>query len=171
MKTNILLAFVATLLAVLAGGCATTQGGGCGWGRLSSLATPPILTVVLTNNTNVPLEVFENGQPISIKGPDGQWHGVVLPSGNTVSRGYYNFLGRRDVVITVRGICPSTPPESDTRTAGCTPAQYPGTASRSFSVYTDGQCRTDFWEIDKNFLMLCLHIGRAYSQQSLYQTP
>ncbi|KKQ78019.1 MAG: hypothetical protein A3A96_03040 [Candidatus Zambryskibacteria bacterium RIFCSPLOWO2_01_FULL_39_39] len=148
MKTNILLAFVATLLAVLAGGCATTQGGGGGWGRLSSLATPPILTVVLTNNTNVPLEVFENGQPISIKGPDGQWHGVVLPSGNTVSRGYYNFLGRRDVVITVRGICPSTPPESDTRTAGCTPGQYAGTASRSFYIYTDGQWRTDFWEID-----------------------
>lgn len=148
MKNNGFLAIVAVLLAFLTSGCATRSNRSSGWGRLSSIAVPPILTVVLTNNMTIPVEVYENGQPVSFKDKTGQYHNAMIPSGGTVSRGYYNFLGRRDIVITVRGICPPTPVESDVKATGCAPGQYAGTATRRFYLYTDGQYHSDHWEIN-----------------------
>ncbi len=138
--------FLVTLLVVLSGCATARRPGGSGW--FSNLILPPILTVVLMNNTTVPIEVYENGQPVSFKDKAGNWYNAVLPSGGVVSRGYYNYLGRRDIVITVRGICPPTPTEADKKTAGCTPGQYAGTASRNFYIYTDGQYRSESWEIN-----------------------
>ncbi|MFA6269644.1 MAG: hypothetical protein WC657_00325 [Candidatus Paceibacterota bacterium] len=143
-KTSIL--FLALSVMFLTG-CVAARGG-AGWGRLSSIATPPILTVVLTNNTTVPIEVYENGQVVAFKTTTGQFVNAIIPSGVTVSRGYYNFLGRRDIVITARGICPPTPSEADRKSAGCQPGQYAGTASRRFTIRTDGRWHTEAWEIN-----------------------
>ena len=149
-KNKSFLTFLAILLVVLTSACATARSGGAGraWARISSVATPPILTVVLTNNTNLPIEVYENGSPVMFKDSSGNWQKGVIPSGGTVPREYYNFLGRRDIVITVQGICPPTPPTATRRSAGCVPGQYAGTASRRFMIYTDGQFHADHWEID-----------------------
>lgn len=135
-------AFVVVLAAV-ASGCAVRTSGGS-WRIPSISLVSPILTIVLINNTMVELEVFENGELVMAKNPaSGQLHRVVVPSGNTVSRGYYNFLGRRDIVITVRGVCPPVPPTG----AGCSPGQYVGTDSRSFYLYS-GEYRTEYWEVN-----------------------
>lgn len=132
---------VLVILVMLASGCAARSGG---W-RMSSLSlTPPLLTVVLVNNTNLPLEVFENGELVMIKDPAGNWHNVVVPPGGVVSRGYYNFMGSRELVVTVRGVCPDPAPAG----AGCVPGQYAGTASRNFYIHTNGQYRTDHWEVN-----------------------
>ena len=136
--------FLLTLVAlvVFSTGCAVRTGGG----RMTSFSlTPPILTVVLTNNVNVPLEVLENGILATVKDSTGQYHDVVLNPGDTISRGYYNFMGSRDLIITVRGVCPTSGVES----TGCNKTgQYAGTDYRRFTIYTDGRYHAENWQID-----------------------
>lgn len=133
--------FLTAVMAFFMTGCVTTRGGG--WGSFSPM--PALLTVVLTNNTTVALEVFENGSPVMLKDSKGKYHRVVLPSGNTVSRGYYNFTATRGLVITVKGICP---PQTDQGNSGCSVGQYMGTESRTFQVRSNGSFqRAVNWEI------------------------
>lgn len=145
--------FVLAILLVSLSGCAARRPGGSGW--FSRITLPPILTVVLTNNTVIPLEVFENGQPVMFRDQAGQWQKAILPPGGTVSRGFYNYLGQRDIVVTVSGICPKPTvgtPEITGVTIGtnkgCASGQYAGTASRRFYIYTDGQYHAEQWEIN-----------------------
>lgn len=142
MRIRLFFVFVvlAASLAIMASGCAARCPGGSGW---FPNVVPPILTIVLVNNTVVPLEVYENGQPISYRDTAGKWHNAILAPGGVVERGYHNFLGRRNIIITVRGMCPVPAPAG----AGCVPGQYAGTASRDFYIYTDGRYHADRWEI------------------------
>lgn len=128
------------------GGCAARSGGG---GRFSNFSlTPPLLTVVLINNVSVPIEVLENGELVGGKDQNGKWQPFVVMPGGVVSRGYYNFIGSRQLVITVRGICPNQATQLSKGSAGCTPGQYLGTASRSFYIHTNGQRYSEEWEVN-----------------------
>jgi hypothetical protein len=146
LRNKAILAVVLFVALLMLSGCATRRtGGGVGWFR--SIALPPLLTIVLVNNTIDPMEVYENGRAVTVETSKGVQKAVLQPGG-VVSREYYNYLGRRDIVITVRAICPETPPQSDRLRAGCTHGQYAGTDSRRFTLYTDGQYHTEEWQID-----------------------
>jgi len=133
---------VLAIFVIFFTGCAVRTGGY--GGSISSFSlTPPLLTVVLTNNTNVPLEVLENGVLVGVKDSTGQYHDVVLNPGDTISRGYYNFMGSRDLIITVRGTCPPVVEVSCSK-----PGQYAGTDYRQFTIYTDGRYHTESWQIN-----------------------
>jgi len=105
---------------------------------LSSVGLPALLTIVVTNITVVPIEILVNGAPEGAKDASGQWHNFVVMPGGVVSKGFYNYLGMRQIVITARGICPTNLPEVDGKTLGCTPGQPVGTQSRIFTIVTDG---------------------------------
>lgn len=147
MKNKGLLAIL--MATVFLSGCAARTSGRWQISPRFSL-TPPLLTLVLINNTTLPLEVFENGHLMTARDPAGQWHNIFVPSGGTVSRGYYNFMGSRQIVLTVTAKCPPTQvaASDEKRNAGCTPGQHMGTDSRSFYLYSGQDYRTEYWEIN-----------------------
>ncbi len=147
MKKTLFVAIMAGMLVF--SGCTRTGGQ---WRISPGISlTPPVLTIVVTNNTIYPLSFSQNGEPVMAQHPaTKQWQDLYVLPGGTVSRGYYSFMGSRDIVLTARATCPvggvpSKPGEPNT---GCNAGQYVGTESRRFYVYSGSDYRTENWEIN-----------------------
>jgi len=93
----------------------------------------------------VPIELLEDGSPISCVDDNGDWRSIIVPPGETFSKGYSNYLGRRNVTITVKGICPDT---GDDQTKGCHAGNPAGTATRPFYFVMDGSHHSEYWVVD-----------------------
>lgn len=133
---------------IFLGGCAVrTQGI---WGGMSTLTlTPPLLTVVVSNNTRFVLAFEENGYPVMMGDQSGQLVRAHLAPGGTVSRGFYNFMGTRLIVITAKAYCPETglPARIGTPDIGCTAGQYIGMDSRTFTLSQGQNYMAQDWVI------------------------
>lgn len=148
MKNKGLLAIL--LATIFLNGCAVRSGGRWQMSPRLSL-TPPILTVVVTNNTFYSLSFSENGEPVMLQNPQTkEWKDAYVLPGGTVSRGYYSFIGSRQIVLTARAICPAggIPPKPGQPNTGCNAGDYVGTESRSFYLYSGSDYRAENWEVN-----------------------
>jgi len=135
---------------ILSSGCAARSGGRWQMSPRFSL-TPPILTVVVTNNTVFPLSFSENGEPVMVQNPQTkEWKDAYVLPGGTVSRAYYVFIGSRQIVLTARAICPAggLPPKPGQPNTGCNAGDYAGTESRTFYLYSGSDYRAENWMVN-----------------------
>ena len=135
MKKNLLnfFAVLATAVFGLLSGCAVHNR--VGWQEQ--------LTFTIINNTSIEMEVLANGRVSKSISP-----------AETTSLGFYNFMGSREVTMSVRGRCPTNGIVyiglNRDRTISCKPGEIVGnTYGRPIWVTGDGTYRrAESWTID-----------------------
>jgi hypothetical protein len=139
---------ILVLLLVVSSGCAARSGGR--WvknGAVSVAKTVgPTADLILTidNGGDLMIAVYENGTAVATQG--GQQ--VFIPPRGVVARGYPT-LFPREIVVTIKGICPSV--EYAGPNSGCVPGSVLKSESRRFQIYGQGRQRAEYWHIPENW--------------------
>lgn len=135
-------AILGLVAVVLTSGC--VAGGPSVKVGVDSFLFTPDLTIVLTNNTTVPLQVFQNGSPLYLKVKGTKEKNLlVVPSGGVLRRSYY-VSGRGEVELTVRGLC------SEANRSGECFSGYVGMASKNFYIGRGyHRVDVDYWEVSR----------------------